>query len=252
MRPIQELNQLGPDEFGGALSPLFEAAAPLAKALYDERPFVSYAELFDWAESLVLRLTRSEQIEIVNAHPRIGEDPETVRRMSAQSFAEQGYAAEAQLPADEVHGVYAALAALNAEYENRFGFGFVVFVNGRPKSEIVEVLRERLHNSREAELETALRAMFLIARDRHAAHGFGAQPLDTPGVASHGMQQQGDDAARLAVLDELRRSALDTYGEERCAETSVQAALGIAATAVWRVSQELLEPLGFEPLPTDV
>jgi hypothetical protein len=64
------------------------------------------------------------------------------------------------------------------------------------------------------------------------------------------MQQQGEDGARLAVLDELRRSALDTYGEERCADAYVDAALGLAATAVWRVSQEPLEPLGNEPLPT--
>ena len=64
------------------------------------------------------------------------------------------------------------------------------------------------------------------------------------------MQQQGDDAARLAVLDELRRAALETYGEERSAEALLQTALGVAATAVWRVSQEPLEPLGNEPLPT--
>lgn len=64
------------------------------------------------------------------------------------------------------------------------------------------------------------------------------------------MQQQGDDAARLAVLDELRRSALDTYGEERVADPNLEAALGLAATAVWRVSQERLEPQGNEPLPT--
>jgi hypothetical protein len=64
------------------------------------------------------------------------------------------------------------------------------------------------------------------------------------------MQQQGDDAARVAVLEELRRAALDTYGEERTADTNLQTALSFAATAVWRVSQEPLEPLGNEPLPT--
>jgi hypothetical protein len=64
------------------------------------------------------------------------------------------------------------------------------------------------------------------------------------------MQQQADNAAHLAVLDELRRAALETYGEERSAEALLQRALGVAATAVWRVSQEPLEPLGNEPLPT--
>jgi hypothetical protein len=64
------------------------------------------------------------------------------------------------------------------------------------------------------------------------------------------MQQRSDNAARTALLDELRRAALDTYGEERSAEARLQAALEQAATAVWRVSQEPLEPLGNEPLPT--
>jgi hypothetical protein len=64
------------------------------------------------------------------------------------------------------------------------------------------------------------------------------------------MQQHGDDAARLAVLDELRRAALDIYGEERTADTNLQTALNLAATAVWRVSQEPLDPLGNDPLPT--
>jgi hypothetical protein len=53
-----------------------------------------------------------------------------------------------------------------------------------------------------------------------------------------------------AVLEELRRSALETYGEERSAEARLQAALLAAATAVWRVGEESLEPLGNEPLPT--
>ena len=62
--------------------------------------------------------------------------------------------------------------------------------------------------------------------------------------------ESADASSRLAVLDELRRSALDTYGEERSAEATVEVALTAAATAIWRVSQESLEPLGDEPLPT--
>jgi RNase P/RNase MRP subunit POP5 len=59
-----------------------------------------------------------------------------------------------------------------------------------------------------------------------------------------------DDPARQEVLEELRRHAQETYGEERSAEATLQVALGAAATAVWRVSHEPLEPLGHEPLPT--
>jgi hypothetical protein len=64
------------------------------------------------------------------------------------------------------------------------------------------------------------------------------------------MQQHSDNPARLAVLEELRRSALDRYGQERSAEATLRSALGHAATAVWRVTEETLEPLDEEPLPT--
>jgi len=56
-----------------------------------------------------------------------------------------------------------------------------------------------------------------------------------------------DDPARLAVFDELRQLALQTYGEERAAEKRLQAALKAAANAIWRVSQEPIQPTGDEP-----
>ena len=101
-------------------------------------------------------------MEIVNSHPRIGANP---AQISALSFKEQGY--DRQSP-DANPKLEATLAELNTQYEERFGFRFVVFVNKRPRAEIVEILRERLKNSRDDELRTGLRNMFLIARDRHA------------------------------------------------------------------------------------
>ena len=63
------------------------------------------------------------------------------------------------------------------------------------------------------------------------------------------MQQQ-EDPGRLAILEDLRRSALETYGEERTAESALQLALEQAATAVWRVSSDSLDPMDESPLPT--
>jgi len=59
-----------------------------------------------------------------------------------------------------------------------------------------------------------------------------------------------DDPTRQAILDELRRAALATYGEERVADWLMDAGLAEAATHVWRVTREALEPLDHEPLPT--
>ena len=166
LRPIERLNSLPPDEFAAALRPLFEAAGPLAAALAAERPFRSYDELLDRATEVVEELPEAEQVAIVNAHPRIGESADAVRASSSLSYREQGYDAEAGLDREEVDRVYRELAALNQAYEVRFGFRFVVFVAGRPKSAIVPIMRQRLANGRSEELATALRDMVLIARDR--------------------------------------------------------------------------------------
>jgi len=166
--PIDELNRLPAEAFAAALKPLFETAPPLAQGLAAARPFGSYGELIARAEALIAQMDEPRQIAVVNAHPRIGERAEAVRERSALSYREQGYAAEAGLDAEQVAQVYRELAELNAAYEARFGFRFVVFVNRRPKAVILEVLRERINNPRAAELQSALQAMVAIARDRLA------------------------------------------------------------------------------------
>jgi 2-oxo-4-hydroxy-4-carboxy--5-ureidoimidazoline (OHCU) decarboxylase len=106
------------------------------------------------ARTLVHELPFDEKREILDAHPAIGQRA----GLSARSAAEQG--------ADADVGVLEDLARLNAAYEARHGFRFVVFVNRRPKTEILEVLRGRIDNPTETELETALDELVAIARDR--------------------------------------------------------------------------------------
>jgi 2-oxo-4-hydroxy-4-carboxy--5-ureidoimidazoline (OHCU) decarboxylase len=105
------------------------------------------------APEVVAELDEAEKLEALNAHPAIG-----ARGLSPRSAAEQGAEAD---PA-----VATELAYLNQVYEETFGFRFVVFVNRRPKAEILEVLQERLRRSRDEELETALDELVAIARDR--------------------------------------------------------------------------------------
>ncbi len=164
--PIEELNRLPREAFAAALKPLFETAPPLADGLFAARPYRSYDELLDRAAAVIAGLDEAQQVEVANAHPRIGESAAAVRGRSALSYREQGYDAEAALDQIEVERVYRELADLNRAYEERFGFRFVVFVNRRPKAAIVEVLKERLRRPREQELAQALEDMLAIARDR--------------------------------------------------------------------------------------
>ncbi len=101
------------------------------------------------AREVAATLSDDEKKEVLDAHPAIG-----ATALSARSAAEQG--------TDEAP----ELSKLNREYEERFGFRFVVFVNRRPKSEIVPILRERLQRTREQELATALDELVSIAEDR--------------------------------------------------------------------------------------
>ena len=101
------------------------------------------------AREVAAQLSDEEKREVLDAHPAIG-----AKSLSVRSESEQGV--------DDVP----ELDALNQAYEERFGFRFVVFVNRRPKSAIVSVLRERLERTREQELTTALDELVSIAEDR--------------------------------------------------------------------------------------
>jgi 2-oxo-4-hydroxy-4-carboxy--5-ureidoimidazoline (OHCU) decarboxylase len=101
------------------------------------------------AEEVALSLPEADQVAALATHPRIGEPSEEQRGAEPEVLAE--------------------LARLNEEYERRFGFEFVVFVNGRTRAELVPVLRERLERPREEELETGLRELCAIARSRWTA-----------------------------------------------------------------------------------
>ena len=106
------------------------------------------------ARTLVHELPHDEKLEILAAHPAIGQRT----GLSARSAVEQG--------ADADPEVLSELARLNGEYESRHGFRFVVFVNRRPKAEILEVLGSRIDNPTDQELETALDELVAIAEDR--------------------------------------------------------------------------------------
>ena len=137
---------------------LFENAGPLLARLRAEEPFATGAAMLARARTILNELSEAEQIAVINAHPRIGERPDTV---SVASFREQGYDRDTIPPE-----VLRRLATLNEEYEAKFGFRFVVFVNRRSKEALVPVLEARLRGSRDEERRTALREILAIAADR--------------------------------------------------------------------------------------
>jgi 2-oxo-4-hydroxy-4-carboxy--5-ureidoimidazoline (OHCU) decarboxylase len=122
------------------LAELFSGRTPLVERLAEREDPLGVAH------DVVGELSEEEQFEALEAHPRIGER------------------------SPEQHGddpaVLAELAELNRDYEEKFGFRFVVFVNRRSRAEIVPVLRERLQRTRPEELETGCNELVAIAIDR--------------------------------------------------------------------------------------
>jgi 2-oxo-4-hydroxy-4-carboxy--5-ureidoimidazoline (OHCU) decarboxylase len=105
------------------------------------------------ARQLAHELTDDEKKDVLDAHPAIG-----AKATSARSAREQG--------TDDDPEVLAELAELNRSYEEKFGFRFVVFVNRRPRREIVPILRERVARTRAEELQTGVDELIQIAVDR--------------------------------------------------------------------------------------
>jgi 2-oxo-4-hydroxy-4-carboxy--5-ureidoimidazoline (OHCU) decarboxylase len=168
---INALNALPLAGFIGAMVPLFEGAPVFLGRLASARPFAGYAELWPRALAIARAMPVAEQLELINAHPRLGAPPPSV---SAMSFREQGYdqtadaadAAEAIRVAAEASRVAAELERLNSSYEARFGFRFCVFVNGRSRQALLPVIEAALEADRATEIRRALGDVVAIAADR--------------------------------------------------------------------------------------
>ena len=161
------------------MGPLFEGAPRFLARLHAAGPFTDDASLFEAARAIAHTMPEDEQIELIDAHPRLGAPPGTV---SPMSYTEQGYDRETGTEPRELPGptgptepteprvtdVAAELERLNDAYEARFGFRYCVFVAGRPREALLPGMAAALAGAREVELHRALDAVVDIAMDRHA------------------------------------------------------------------------------------
>ena len=175
--PIEVLDRTPVGVFAASMAPLFEGAPRFLGRLAEARPFGTLEELFERARQVAHAMPVAEQIELIDAHPRLGAPRASV---SALSFVEQGYdrdAAEvaARGAAAERDRVAGELERLNAAYEKRFGFRFCVFVHCRSLAELVPEMAAALDGTRPAEISRAIDAVVDIARDRAARLGTAAR-----------------------------------------------------------------------------
>jgi 2-oxo-4-hydroxy-4-carboxy-5-ureidoimidazoline decarboxylase len=165
IRATPELDTVDGDACRAALAPLFEGAPRFLARLCADRPFGDDARLFARARAIARAMPEPEQLELLDAHPRLGAPRESV---SPLSFVEQGYDREAAAAAD-LEGARMAreLERLNAAYEARFGFRYCVFVGGRPRVALLPEFEAALGAARAAEIARAIDAVVDIAADRY-------------------------------------------------------------------------------------
>ena len=132
------------------MAPLFEGAPRFLARLAGARPFDSMDVLFARARSIAHGMPEAEQVELIDAHPRLGAPPATVSAMymrrtgrpsEAAGFRDRVAAEElrgSKRPPRRLRGSLAAeLERLNAAYEAGLGFRYCVFVAGRPRAALI-------------------------------------------------------------------------------------------------------------------
>ena len=119
------------------------------------RPFATTDDLLAAADRVAQELGPEDWLEAFAAHPRIGE-----RSESEWSQQEQAAALDAGASVQE------KLARGNREYEQKFGFIFIVFASGKQPGEILDLLEQRMKNGRTMEITNAADEQRKITRNR--------------------------------------------------------------------------------------
>jgi OHCU decarboxylase len=123
-----------------------------ASRMVEERPFESLAHLNETAERLWWSLDPQDWLEAFRSHPRIGE-----KKAAAVASEQSKRWSEAEQAGVNNAGneTLQQLADLNRQYEERFGYIFIVCATGKTSEEMLAILRDRLGNDPNEELRHA-------------------------------------------------------------------------------------------------
>lgn len=151
MHDLSWLNKLAPDE---ARKELLKCcgATRWAETVERQRPYASLEQLIGNANDVWWSLDQNDWLEAFRSHPKIGER-KAANAVSAQS--QQWSAQEQQGVQNAPQGAIVKLAQLNADYEKKFGFIFIVCATGKSTDEILALLEQRLPNDVSVELPIA-------------------------------------------------------------------------------------------------
>lgn len=152
---LREINALSPADFIRVVGPVFEHSPWIAERAASQRPVASVDALHAALCETVRCASPEKQLALIRAHPNL------VGRavLTAESRGEQASAGLSDLSVQEI----ALFARYNREYQERFGFPFVICARLNKKDAILAAFPVRLQNTAEEERATALGEIFKIA-----------------------------------------------------------------------------------------
>ena len=164
---LHQLNAADQTLFTQLLDGTYEHSPWIAEAAWAQRPFTTLAQLKRGLVQVVRDAGLEPQLALIRAHPELAGKAMVSKTLTAESTNEQGKAGLTDCTPDE----FAKIQQLNADYNTRFGFPFILAVRGPrgqglSKAEIIKTFERRLHNHPDFELAECLRNIHRIAEIR--------------------------------------------------------------------------------------
>ena len=174
---LDQLNAATPAQALEALDGVYEHSPWIAEQALTQRPFRSLAHLKHALAHAVRTASTEAQLGLIRAHPELAGKAMVAKSLTAESTNEQSKAGLTQCTPEE----FARIQQLNADYNARFGFPFILAVRGPRgaglnKQQIIDTFARRLDNHPEFEVAEALRNIHRIAEIR-LNDKFAAEPV---------------------------------------------------------------------------
>lgn len=179
---LDQLNRLEASAFAAALGDIFEHAPWVAEAAAAGRPFATVTDLHEAMIAAVKAAPQDKQLAFLRGHPELGGKVARAGAMTADSVAEQGSLGLNRLSDAEV----GRFEALNARYQAKFGFPFIICVRRQTRDAILAEFERRTDLTPEGEFAAALTEIGHITRIRLVAKVDGpGQPRTTGRLSTH-------------------------------------------------------------------
>jgi 2-oxo-4-hydroxy-4-carboxy-5-ureidoimidazoline decarboxylase len=156
---LGELNRADRAAFVAALGGVFEHSPWVAEKACDSRPFARVTDLHAAMVDAMMHADATRQLALIRAHPELAGKAAVRGELTAASSAEQASAGLTACSPEE----YAKLHSLNARYNAKFGFPFILAVRGYDRQGIIAAFERRVERSVDDERAENLRQIARIA-----------------------------------------------------------------------------------------